>query len=530
MAQHVESYDVLVVGAGPAGLTTAAGLARSGVRVLVVERHPGTSVFPKASGVRPRTMEILRAWGVEPRVRAAALPVRVAQVQAPTLSSSSRREIGLGVPDPEWLAAISPSSFAFCPQDLLEPILLDVVRASGGHVRFEHELVDIQLHGNGVTARIRRRGSDTPSEIRARYLVGADGPRSTIRARLGIGVERLGTEGEHLATLFLADFDAVLPDPPVALYEVTAPGAEGLFVAAGKHRWVYDHARDPREDRTTQTSERLAQRIRAAAGTPTANVRVLGIFPWTMDAEVAHAFRAGPAFLVGDAAARTTPRGGTGMNTGIAAAHNLAWKLAWVLHGWADEALLDTYDAERRPIGAANALRSLEIHDELGAGDPQEREVAADFGVVYASSAITAADGTPRLSRATGRVTVPGGRAPHAWVDLAGRRTSTVELFEGRLTVLIGRNGTPWSAAADRLDRRGMPLTALRLGHDLPDPDRTLSRLYGIGEEGAVLVRPDGHVAWLATSGSPDAAAVLSRCVDRATGRDLAAAPALGAA
>ena len=530
MSQHVDSYDVLVVGAGPAGLTTAAGLARSGIRVLVVERHPGTSVFPKASGVRPRSMEIFRAWGVESRVRAAALPVRLAQVQSSTLSSSSRREIELGVPDREWLAGISPSGFAFCPQDLLEPILLDVVRASGGHVWFGHELVDFELHGDGVTARNRRRVSDAPSEIRARYLVGADGPRSTVRSKLGIGVERLGTEGEQLATLFHADFDAVLPDPPVALYEVTAPGAEGLFVAAGKHRWVYNRARDPREGRAAQTPERLAQRIRVAAGAPTADVRVLGVFPWTMGAEVARAYRAGPAFLVGDAAARTTPRGGTGMNTGIAAAHNLAWKLTWVLRGWADEALLDTYDSERRPVGAANARRSLEIHDELGAGHPREGEVDVDFGVQYVSSAITPTGGTLRSSRVTGRVMVPGGRAPHGWVDLAGRRASTVELFEGRLTVIIGRNGAPWRAAADRLDRRGMPLSALRLGHDLPDPDGALSRLYGIGEEGAVLVRPDGHVAWLATSASPDAAAVLARCVDRAIGRDLAAAPALGAA
>jgi hypothetical protein len=241
------------------------------------------------------------------------------------------------------------------------------------------------------------------------------------------------------------------------------------------------------------------------------------MFSWTFGAEVASRYRAGRGFLVGDAAARTTPRRATGMNTGIAAAHNLAWKLAWVLRGWAGEALLDTYEQERLPVGTANALRSLQPRDKVRDAPGWE-----DFGVTYMSAAIAAVDtATPA---GTGEIAVPGARAPHAWLDLAGRRISTLDLFDGRLTLLAGPAGREWRAAADRLAAHRAPLTALRFGPDLPDPHGSLARRYAVGEAGAVLIRPDGYVAWRTRSPAPDAAAALSSAIDRATGRSPAAA------
>jgi 2-polyprenyl-6-methoxyphenol hydroxylase-like FAD-dependent oxidoreductase len=517
------SYDVLVVGAGPAGLTTAIALARAGVRVLVVERHAGTSIFPKATGIRLRTMEILRSWGLEQRVREGAQQVRLGVAVSSTLADPRQQELPFGVPAPDDLQTISPSSVAICPQDHLEPVLLEHLLSQRGEICFRTELLGIAMDDGGVTARLRQRprhsaAADTATyEVRARFLVGADGSNSTVRAALGIGVEQLAFEGEHLAMLFRADLASVIAGHAYALHWVVAPGAEGMFVPCGiGGRWVYDREWHPErgEFRSGWTPERCAEAIRAGAGVPDLKPETLRIFPWSFGAAVATAHRAGNGFLVGDAAHRTTPRGAMGMNTAIAAGHNLGWKLGWVLRGWAGEALLDSYEAERRPVGLRNALRSLETGDEYD-GEP----LADDFGVVYSSEVILP-DGAAMPK--PGQVpldAMPGSRAPHAWVDVDGHRISTLDLFDGRLTVLTGPHGQAWRAGVDALRPAGLPIAVLGFGRDLPDPDGSLARLYRVGASGAVLVRPDGHVAWRRAVEVPEGRSELRWAVETALGR-----------
>ncbi|MGK5169086.1 FAD-dependent oxidoreductase [Geodermatophilus sp. CPCC 205761] len=513
MVSHLEQYDVVVVGAGPAGLTTAAGLARAGIRVLVVEKHPGTSIFPKAAGVRPRTMEILRSWGLDQRVYSAGQDVRLELGIAPVLAAPVVAVESLGAPAAQYVSTMSPAPFAFVPQDHLEPVLLEHVQDRGGHVRFGTELVGFEVDGDGVRATLRSRsGSAAEYDVRARYLVGADGPRSTVRRALGIEMESLGSEGRQLTALFGADLGRVVSDPPFALYWVTRPGAEALFVASGRDRWGYGW--EPGDgDPTTPTPEQLVERIRASAGLPELDVELQGTFEWVFGAEIAARFRRGPVFLVGDAATRTSPRRATGMNTGVAAAHNLAWKLAWVLRGWADEALLDTYEEERRPVGLANGLRSLQQRE--GAHEASGLE---DFGVTYVSAVIAPTEHVEPPATVGERAT-PGRRAPHAWLDVTGRRVSTLDLFDGRLTLLTGSAGGDWCAAAERLASGGLPLAAFRFGPDLPDPDGSLALRYGVGARGAVLVRPDGFVAWQAPVPSGSRARSLGAAVSLATGR-----------
>ncbi|MCV2490780.1 FAD-dependent monooxygenase [Geodermatophilus sp. YIM 151500] len=525
MPLQPETYDVLVVGAGPAGLTTAIGLARAGIRVLVVEKHPGTSIFPKAAGVRPRTMEILRSWGLDQRVSSAGQDVRLELGISPVLAAPLAAVESLGAPAAQYVSTLSPSRFAFVPQDHLEPVLLEHLVDRGGQVRFRTELVGFEVDGDGVRARLRPRSTSAPAcsapehpapeyDVRAWYLVGADGPRSTVRQALGIEVEHLGSEGRQLTYLFAADLDAVVPDPPFALHWVTSPGAEALFVASGRHRWGYGW--EPADgDPVAPTSEQVVARIRASAGLPDLDVEMQGAFEWTFGAEIAARFRSGPVFLVGDAATRTTPRRATGMNTGMAAAHNLAWKLAWVLRGWADEALLDTYEEERRPVGLANAQRSLQLRE--GAHEASGLE---DFGVTYVSAAVAPTEDVDPPAT-IGERAAPGRRAPHAWLDVTGRRMSTLDLFDGRLTLLTGPAGGDWCATAERLAPEGPPLAALRFGPDLPDPDGSLALRYRVGARGAVLVRPDGFVAWQAPApaASVDRASLLRSAVDLATGR-----------
>lgn len=185
-------------------------------------------------------------------------------------------------------------------------------------------------------------------------------------------------------------------------------------------------------------------------------------------------FRAGRTFLVGDAVHRTTPVGGIGMNTAIHGAHNLGWKLAWVLRGWAGEALLDSYEAERRPIGTKNVLRSRRLSSQR-AGEG----LAWDIEARYTSPVVEADSGM-------------GERAPHAWLPHDGARISTLDLFDGRLTVLTGPRDGPWQRAATELATDGLPIVALSAGRDLYDEDGAFARHYHLGDAGAALVRPDG--------------------------------------
>jgi hypothetical protein len=238
-----------------------------------------------------------------------------------------------------------------------------------------------------------------------------------------------------------------------------------------------------------------------------------------MAGQVASALRAGPAFLVGDAAHRTTPMGGIGMNTAIHAAHNLGWKLAWVLRGWAGDELLDSYPRERLPVGVSNVRRSL------NAPEADEDGLQRDIGVRYRGAEL--APGT-------------GIRAPHAWLRRGGDRISTLDLFDGRLTVLTGPDGAPWLRAAAPLAGAGLPIAALRIGVDLQPEDDAFEERYRLGAGGAVLVRPDGFLAWRhpdvpSRQGGPGigAAAELGAAVARTLGwvsRGGPARPALPAA
>jgi 2-polyprenyl-6-methoxyphenol hydroxylase-like FAD-dependent oxidoreductase len=478
------SCDVLVVGAGPAGLTTATALARAGVQVLVVEKHPGLSIFPKATGLRPRTMEIMRSWGLEQRIQSSSPGAQRTMSIRPVLAGPGT-ETSLGFPTDDDLRPVSPSGMAVFPQDQLEVILLNELRARGGQMQFGMQLIEVRLDEKGVTAEVRS-VKGRPTTITAKYLVGADGASSAVRRLLGIEFEHLGSEGNHLSVLFKADLSAVMPAVPHALTATVAPGVEGLFVTTGEpNRWMYDLEWHPEAGETLGDwpPERLVARLRGAAGLPDLAVELIGVFPWDFGADVASRQRLGRAFLVGDAAHRTTPRGATGLNTGIADGHNLGWKLAWVVRGWAAEALLDSYEPERAPIGRANAAASM--HTEIGVPvDP----LAHDFGVHYESSAIIGSSG------------LAGRRAPHAWVKLGDRDVSTLDLFEDRLTVLTGPDGERWRTEAAALAAAGTPIVCYSVSRDFQDPQGDFAQAYALGEQGAVLVRPDGYAAWDSTN------------------------------
>jgi putative polyketide hydroxylase len=222
---------------------------------------------------------------------------------------------------------------------------------------------------------------------------------------------------------------------------------------------------------------------------------------------MAERYRNADVFLVGDAAHRITPRGGTGMNTAIHDAGNLGWKLAFALHGWAGTELLDTYEVERRPVGERNTARSAapaETSSAIG--------LAGDLGVMYESGALVGDGSAPDIAEGEWRQSArPGSRAPHLWLEDepedrlkdAGTRMSTLDLFGPELTVLAGSEGSVWRHAARRTSAEvQVPIRFHAIGRDgVPgDPGRRFEALYGVARDGAVLVRPDGHVAWRARS------------------------------
>lgn len=486
------SHDVLVAGAGSGGLATAISAARHGASVLVVERRAGPSDLPRATVLSSRSMEVLRSWGLADRVRPASGPTSLTISVSRTLSDADPEVLPL-VRHPAGLdsATFTPEPAVLMPQDHLEPLLIEHLRNLGGEIRFSAQLTGLDLRPDGVAATV---GGE---RVAARFVVGADGARSAVRAAAGIGVRTLGELGPVLQATFRADLDR----PAHALSFVDG----GVVVAAGAGRWVYMWNQPPGETPTDWPVERVVEHIRTAAGRPDLAVDVQATMPVTLAAELAESVRAGRIFLVGDAAHRTTPIGGVGMNTALQDGHNLGWKLAWAARGWAGADLLDSYAQEREPIGARNARRSLQTD-----GPTEVDDLTADLGNRYRSAVFDDATAGASLDFAART----GERAPHAWLD--GRSRSTLDLLGDGLTLLTGRRGDPWRrAAAEFAGPAVSVVTALA------------ARPFRITDDGAVLVRPDGFVAWRCDR-ADDVPRALAAAVAMSVGRPVPSPAACG--
>lgn len=530
----VQRVPVLIVGGGLAGLSMAAFLSWQGVPCLLVERHTGLSIHPRARGINPRAMELMRGIGLEPAIRgtesAAALVANSGVVAAESLTG---RELG-ALQERYFmdvhadLSAVSPTGWCLCHQDEFEPLIADRAAALGAELRFHTELESFAQDDDGVTAELRDRATGETSTVRADYLVAADGPDSPIRRALGISFDGPGTLGCYLNISFAADLGAALGDRRFIMCYVFSQALRGaLMPLDNAERWLLHVMFDPREqDPADFTADRCVELVRAATGIADLPVTIRGVMPWEAAGRTASGFSAGRVFIAGDAAHVMPPSGAFGSNTGIQDAHNLAWKLAAVLTGQAGPGLLDSYDAERRPVCAATVeqavLRSKDrprmVHQEPAPTNPA---IVADptvwFGWRYASAAVVpdAPDDSDSPVWAGVPVGLPGTRAPHIELERAGERLSTLDLFGRGLTLLAGPEDEAWSAAAAAVaERRQVGVTVARIGSaELTDVKDAWSEAYGIGVTGAVLVRPDGVVAWRATEAVEDPVASLDAAV-----------------
>ncbi|MFC8519253.1 FAD-dependent monooxygenase [Streptomyces sp. NPDC057257] len=510
--------DVLIVGGGPVGLTARALLERWGVRVLLVEKRRELSPFPRSRLVNVRSMEVFRQLGIAARIADAAFAPKYGRIRfRDTLYDrdfASAAMVGVHAPVPE-----SPVIGVVTSQDRLEPELL---AAAGAEARFGVELVGLSEDADGVVASLVDHGSGDEAVVRARYVLAADGANSTVRRLLGIGTVGPGALGSFTTVVFDADLSRWAADQPAGVY-VTAHGSLIPLYPEGGWAWFGATPEDTRRaDWVGLVSEALG------AGTPV-SAEVLRVQHWVMNAFVAERFGHGRILLAGDAAHAIPITGGLGMNTGVGDVHNLCWKLAGVLQGWAGPGLLDTYEPERRPVAhetlrqaVANAKLVAKAQklrrDQLRNGEapsapielPWSERYFAQLGLVlganYRSTAVgtdngaapesTGTDTGTRTGTAAGPsappdgdtgtgtdyipTTAPGHRLPHRW--LAPDR-STLDTLGEWFTLL-----TPAPAHWRQQATPPWPLRIAPLPTEHADP-------YDLGAHGALLVRPDGHIA-----------------------------------
>ncbi len=530
----VTEVPVLIVGGSLVGLSTAMLLAWHGIESLTVERHPSTAINPRAGHFNLRTLEILRSAGLEDVVRRRSEQQYIPDGGISNVESLAGREImsffanlNAGV------AEFSPTTRLFIDQDALEPILRARAEELGAQLRYRTECTGLACGDDGVTATLADLDDGSTSQVLARYVVAADGNRSPVRQRLGIGMRGHGVLSDSITIYFQAEEDLgpLLAGRNQGVLYVTNPLLRGFFrldrsgnagflvvnligdIARPEIVAAYPHA--PWANVAAGITEAKAlDLLRAAIGVPGMPLAIKDIATWRATADIADRYADGRIFLAGDAAHVVPPNGGFGGNTG---AHNLAWKLAAVLNGTAGPGLLDTYDDERRPVGEFTVEQAYSryvtrVAPYLGADgiQPVLDDLYLELGYRYASAAIVSEpgdDATPLHPReAAGR---PGARAPHAWVERDGQRISTLDLFGRNFTLLAGPRGDAWREQA-RLAKAtlGITVDVYQQGADLAGDFTTA---YGIGPEGATLIRPDGYVAWRAT----DMRSATPRTLDR---------------
>jgi putative polyketide hydroxylase len=524
-----EQVPVLIVGAGGGGLSLALLLLQQGIHPLVVERRPDISWYPRARNLNFRTMEVFRGLGLSNEIHAAG--ARVSRIFArERLASRQQKE----VMDPSSLLdteALSPEPFIwYCPQSRLEPILLAAARERGADIRYSTEVVGFAQVEHGVTATLQDRSTRASHVVHAQFLVGADGAHSRVREALHIPTEGKGTLDEHYVFVyFRAALDQLVRGHETDVFLIENPDVRGMLVIAEKNLGMFILSQ--RKAAEELTRERAQELLTQAIGQREIAVEVIEVAPWQPEQRVAKWFQQGHVFLVGDAAHTMPPKEGLGVNTAIQSAQNLAWKLAAVLGGLAAPELLSTYQTERHPVAWFAAKHSMTGPAAAVLENTRMNDKASEFfpivGYRYRSRAVLSEDGLPPQSEIvlldreelTG---LPGTRVPHIWLERRSQRISTLDLLDGRFVLLSGSDSARWCEEAARATTSlGINLVAAyRIGADgeLRDPEHGWAQRMGVSSDGAVLVRPDGFVAWRShhlTSPPHQLEQVLSRILCR---------------
>ena len=548
--------DVLIVGTGPTGGAAALALATYGVRAHAVTRWNWLANTPRAHITNQRTVEVLRDLGVQDEATKHATEW---QLMGDTLFTTSLagdeiarlRTWGTGDDRIGDYLKGSPCPLLDIPQPHMEPVLLSAAAARGATFGFNTEYLGHTQDDSGVTVRLKDLTSSREYQMRARYLIGADGARSQIVEELGLPMEGELARAATAYVLFHGDLTRYVAHRPAILHWLMTPSANfgeigmGLLRAIRPwHTWIAGWGYDLAGPEPDFTPEAVTERIRGYVGDPNLQIEIASCSSWYVNQAHATTYSRGRVLCGGDAVHRYPPSSGLGSNTSIQDAFNLAWKLAYVIQGHAEPSLLESYSDERAPVGAQVVARANQSRkdyaplnecfrttgqtDPVAAGlaklrDPSPEGVAVrealtealelknyefnaqgvELNQRYTSAAVLTdpTAGAEQFARdpqlylhATTR---PGAKLPHAWlIDTAGQRISTLDVTgKGKFTLLTGLAGRSWSRAAAKLD---LPFfrTVVVGEKGAEDPYRDWARIREIEEAGALLIRPDGYIAW----------------------------------
>ena len=561
MTRTVET-EVLIVGNGPAGGAAALALSTYGVPNITVTRYRWLANSPRAHITNEGTMEVLRDLGVEAEAMSVASPQHLMGTNTFCLSLAGEElgRLNSWGTHPARRAdydLASPTQISDIPQTYMEPILVSNAAKRGSQTLFSTEYLGLTQDENGVTARVRDRLSGEEYTIRAKYLLGADGGKSLVAQEIGLPMEGQMAVAGSMNILFEADLSRYVAHRPSVLYWVLQPGCNIGGIGMGLVRmvrpwneWLIVWGYDINQPAPVYDDAAATDLVRSLVGDPDLEVKIKSTSLWTNNKMYAREYSRGRVFCMGDAVHRHPPSNGLGSNTSIQDGYNLAWKLALVLRGQAGPGLLDSYDAERAPIGkqiVERANKSIEEYgpifgalgllgtqdaDQMNANMQARKENtpeakaqrqalrdALDFktyefnahgvelGMHYQSGAVVP-DGTPEpvnprdpelYYQAT---TWPGARLPHAWVQQGHRQVSTRDLCgQGRFTLLTGISGGAWAEAARAVSERlGVEIVPVVMGPGQATEDLwgDWTRLREIDESGALLVRPDIFIGYRA--------------------------------
>jgi 2-polyprenyl-6-methoxyphenol hydroxylase-like FAD-dependent oxidoreductase len=528
--------DVLIVGAGPTGLTLAIDLGRRGVRCTLIEQKERPAFLPKMERINARTMEIYRRMGLARQIRAAGLRADCPMDVYIVLALDEPPLLRLHYPSVEAAQAQTRASndgtlplepYQLISQYTLEPLLKSIAETMPAvTVRFGCEFLSLRQDAAGVTAQVRR-GDGGSEALRAAYLVGCDGGASPVRKELGIA---LAGEGNLLSLRqALYRCDALFDLLPIGNgpgkgrhYHVADDKATQLIMQDSTKHWTLHSM--------VETSAEMNAAFERTVGIAV-RYEMLSCDPWRQNLLLAEHYGRGRVFLAGDAVHLVIPTGGLGMNSGVADAIDLSWKLAATLAGWGGPNLLASYEVERRQVGERNVgasryatlgrrkWRSMwrpNIHDDTPEGrqsrfvlsaiaDVEQRKsnemIGAELGYRYVDSAVicNVPGGPEHLFREYQPTTWPGARLPHVWCNDGTAMQDHIP--EGFTILKLGGTAADATGLQRAIAARGAPVTVFEM------PDRIVREVYGYD---LILLRPDLHVVWRGNAAPEDAGEVAA--------------------
>ncbi|KAF9887169.1 hypothetical protein FE257_010423 [Aspergillus nanangensis] len=559
---------VVIVGGGGCGLTLSSFLSNYGIEHVLVEKHTGTSVLPKAHYLNQRTMEILRGHNMVDEILQKTCPSRnMSQVAWQTSlggSGALDRQVihkfecfggNDGTEYSESYKRDAPLRSGNLPLFRLEPILKRLAeKRNPDKILFGHQMLDFTDDGETVRVDIMDPAGKTIT-YRCQYMIGADGGR-TVGPRLGIEMRGPRNITDMVSVHFSADLSEYWDDRYFACHFINGECGtvfeSGAIVPMGPNwgrhseEWVF-HFGFAMDDEARHDESALIPRIRELLKIPDLEINAHKVSHWAIERVLADSYRKGRVFLAGDAGNRRPPTTGLGLNTAIEDALNLAWKLSLVLTGKTSDAILDTYETERRPVGEINCdwglftfSNSAVINTVMGLVPGQKENNRQQFNALFEDShkgrsfraqvariidsqaiefcahgielgfeynnGLLIPDGSiPTKQDPLGLQyfpnTEPGRRLPHAWIQKQGQVVSTHDLVENKLAfgLITDHEGLAWVSAAERISKRcGIPVLVAQIGPQCQyrDYEDHWERLKGFQRGGAILVRPDNMVAW----------------------------------